>query len=129
VAKGLGEAIEQSVRRALGEAILAARPDARQLGAWRRAAQDAAAQEAGYAYQAYALVRLEATLDSLTRRIAAAAPTLDPIAIRDSLGRWAEANLRPAPPRAAGFPANWRSFSRITTSPSASAACATPSPG
>jgi hypothetical protein len=129
VAKGLGEAIEQSVRRALGEAILAARPDARQLGAWRRAAQDAAAQEAGYAYQAYALVRLEATLDSLTRRIAAAAPR----SIRSpSATVWAAGPrpiCAPPPPRAAGFPANWRSFSRITTSPSASAACATPSPG
>jgi hypothetical protein len=97
IATGIAGEVNKAVRQVLGEEILSARPDARQLGAWRAAAQRAAAQQAGYAYHAYALYKLEATLDQI------AATAGFP---RDGLGRWARANLRLTPSSGVGLSGN-----------------------
>lgn len=87
--------VERSIRDALGpiQPPGQAMPDAGRLRRWRVAAQDAAAREAGYAYQAYARLKLETTLDRLARSIATA-PGLCEASVRACLGRWAGHNLR-----------------------------------
>ncbi|RVU03345.1 patatin-like protein [Novosphingobium umbonatum] len=103
IATGIQDEVTKAVRLVLGQAILGARPAASQLGAWRTAAQQAAAEQAGYAYHAYALYRLEATLDQI------AASTGAP---RATLGRWARANLRLTPSEGRGLSSELIAFLR-----------------
>lgn len=103
IATGIRDEVTKAVRLVLGEEILTARPSARQLGAWRAAAQHAAAQQAGYAYHAYALYKLEATLDQIAA--SAGAP-------RETLGRWARANLRLTPSEGLGLSGELIAFLR-----------------
>jgi hypothetical protein len=93
IATGIQDEVTKAVRLVLGEEILGARPPP---GNWAHggAAQRAAAEQAGYAYHAYALYKLEATLD----QIAAGGRRA-----RATLGRWARANLRLTPSEGPGL--------------------------
>ncbi|WJS99428.1 patatin-like protein [Novosphingobium humi] len=92
--------VEASVRLALGRDVLNTCPDGVQMAAWRQASHAAAVEQAGFAYQAYARMKLEITLDALAQALTPEAPMAAPAeqngaAIRQILGRWAHANLRP----------------------------------
>lgn len=86
--------VERTVLRVLGARTLQTTPEPAQLHQWRSAAHGTAAREAGYAYQAYARLKLETTLDALAATLARGAPDLTTAMARASLGRWAEHNLR-----------------------------------
>jgi patatin-related protein len=94
IAASIRPDVERSVEALLGAAMLQSSPTISQLCAWRIAAQTTAAQEAGYAYHAYARLKLEAMLDTLADMITPAAPGLARGDVRGSLGRWAGYNLR-----------------------------------
>lgn len=90
--------VEDSVRMALGADVLNTCPDGMQMAAWRHASHHAAMDQAGFAYQAYARMKLEITLDALADVLAHDGTGRDDTrrdAIRAALGRWAQANLRP----------------------------------
>lgn len=84
--------VEASVRLALGNDVLDTCPDGAQIAAWRYASHMAAMEQAGFAYQAYARMKMEFTLDALARTLAQEGQAYDPI--RSALGRWAHGNLR-----------------------------------
>lgn len=91
--------VEASVRLALGRGVLNTCPDGAQMAAWRQASHAAAVEQAGFAYQAYARMKLEITLDALAQALTPDEPMTPQAeqtgtAIRRALGRWAEANLR-----------------------------------
>jgi len=70
------------------------------MAPWRQASHAAAVEQAGFAYQAYARMKLEITLDALAQALTPEGPMAAPAeqsgaAIRHALGRWAHANLRP----------------------------------
>ena len=94
IAASIRPDVERSVEGLLGTAVLQSSPTTGQLYAWRLAAQLTAAQEAGYAYHAYARLKLEAMLDTLADTIMPAVPGLSRADVRGSLGRWAGYNLR-----------------------------------
>jgi patatin-related protein len=101
--------VERSVRDALGP--MHPMPDAGRLRRWRAAAQEAAAREAGYAYHAYARLKLETTLDTLAHVIADA-PGLSEPTVRNCLGRWAGHNLRLTATQGAGLSSELIAFLR-----------------
>ena len=109
ITAGIQGEIDQAVRAVMGDQALQTRPDARLLGAWRAAAQQSAAQEAGYAYHAYALFKLEATLDNLAQAMAAGREAK---AWRAVLGPWAQANLRLTPTAGVGLSSELVEFLR-----------------
>lgn len=84
--------VEASVRLALGRDVLDACPDVAQMAAWRHASHAAAVEQAGFAYQAYARMKLEITLDALAVTLTPEGQA--PAPIRSALGRWAKGNLR-----------------------------------
>lgn len=112
IAASLQGEVEKAVREVLGSTLRQAQPDAGQLGAWRSAAQQAAAQQAGYAYHAYALLKLEATLDAISRAAIREAPDLPRQSVRARLGQWAAANLRLTSPRGDGLSTELVAFLR-----------------
>jgi patatin-related protein len=99
--------VERSVREALGP--MECMPDAGRLRRWRAAAQEAAAREASYAYQAYARLKLETTLDTLAEAIA---PGQNALSVRACLGRWAGHNLRLNATQGAGLSSELIAFLR-----------------
>lgn len=91
---GIRPLVEDTVKALLGGTIGPLRPSAERLSQWRAATQGAAAAQAGYAYQAYAKVKLEGALDAIAQMLHSRAPGVATDALRDSLGRWAAHNLR-----------------------------------
>ena len=85
--------IERQVVAALGAAQLEQAVSAAQLSAWRGAVQAMAAEGAGYAYHAYARLKLEATLDGVAEAMARAngRPEAE---MRACVGAWAAGALR-----------------------------------
>jgi patatin-related protein len=112
IVDGLRPDVERAVLGLLGPALGGARPDAACLGQWRAATQGLAATQGGYAYQAYARIKLEGTLDTLSETIRAAAPDLDGTSLRKGLGRWAGHNLRLSATEGAGLSSELIAFLR-----------------
>ena len=104
IVAGLRPEVERQVEHLFGHTLVLARPTPQRLSSWRAKAQAAAARQAGYAYQAYARIKVEGTLDAacelLTRGIPDIdRPDLDREAIRAGLAVWAAQALPMAPTR------------------------------
>lgn len=79
--------IDRAVEKLFGYTFLLDRPTPKRLAAWRAKAQQAAAERAGYAFGAYALVKMDgilAQLAGLTLK-AAGQPTADPAPLINAL--------------------------------------------
>ncbi len=79
--------VEETVERLFGRTLFLDRPTVKRLTTWRAKAQQAAAERAGFTFQAYAQVKLAGIVSGLAETILAAAPELmlpnpDPIADR-----------------------------------------------
>ena len=80
--------VEAAVDRLFGRTLFFDKPTPRRLAAWRQKSQQAAAAQAGYAFQSYAQTKLTGTVRSLAVLIHAAAPELglpDTLAIESAL--------------------------------------------
>lgn len=87
--------VEDAVEQLFGRTLFFDRPSVKRLSAWRAKAQQAAAERAGFTFQAYGQVKLGGILSDLADTVLAAAPELmlpntDPIA--DRLGTWLAAH-------------------------------------
>ncbi|WP_296676148.1 patatin-like protein [Novosphingobium sp.] len=69
--------VEQAVEKLFGRTLFFDRPTVSRLTAWRAKAQQAAALQAGYAYQAYGQVKLNAIVQAIADVVAKAAPEMD----------------------------------------------------
>ncbi len=79
--------IDRAVEKLFGYTFLLDRPSPKRLAGWRAKAQQAAAERAGYAFGAYALIKFEAILDqlaSLTLK-AAGQPMADIVPLAEAL--------------------------------------------
>ncbi len=80
--------VEATVERLFGRTLFLDKPTVRRLAAWRQKAQDAAAKQAGYAFQGYAQAKLSGIVTRIARLVWEAAPGLhlpDPAPIEDVL--------------------------------------------
>ncbi len=82
--------VETTVEKLFGRTLFLDRPTVKRLSNWRAKAQQAAAEQAGYAYHAYAQVKFAEVIDRLAAVIHDAAPGLalasaEPIAQRLTL--------------------------------------------
>jgi patatin-related protein len=68
--------VEQTVEKLFGYTLFLDRPTVKRLPAWRAKAQQAAAEQAGFAYHGYAQVKFAGIVDTLAEIIHAAAPGL-----------------------------------------------------
>jgi len=87
---GMRPEIDGAVERLFGRTFFLGRPTPRRLEIWRKRAQAAAAEQAGYAFGGYAQTKFSAIIDRLARLIYEAAPELalpDPGPIADALRR------------------------------------------
>ena len=76
--------VELVVEKLFGRTLFFDRPTPKRLKSWRAKAQQAAAETAGYAFQAYAQTKFAGILDNLARTVLQAAPGLsmaDPVAL------------------------------------------------
>lgn len=83
--------VEQAVEKLFGRTLFFDRPSVARLTAWRAKAQQAAAERAGYAFQAYGQVKLTAIVQALADAISQAAPELERAhgdAVADHLTRY-----------------------------------------
>ncbi|MEO6715967.1 MAG: patatin-like protein [Novosphingobium sp.] len=76
IVEALRPEIEQTVERLFGRTLFFDRPTVKRLAAWRAKAQQAAAERAGFAYHAYAQVKVAGIVDGLAQLIHTAAPQL-----------------------------------------------------
>ena len=76
IVEALRPEIEQAVEKLFGLTQFLDRPTVKRLAAWRAKAQQAAAERAGFAYHAYAQVKVVGIVDSLAQLIHAATPQL-----------------------------------------------------
>jgi patatin-related protein len=68
--------VEAAVQRQFGRTLFFDRPTVRRLTSWRTKAGQAAADQAGFAYQGYAQLKFAGVVDGLARLITDAAPEL-----------------------------------------------------
>ncbi|MET0179079.1 MAG: patatin-like protein, partial [Novosphingobium sp.] len=66
--------VEEAVERLFGYTLFLDRPTSKRLTAWRNKAQQAAAEQSGFAFHAYAQIKAGGIVDDLARLILAAAP-------------------------------------------------------
>ena len=76
--------VERTVEKLFGMTLFLDKPTAKRLSAWRNKAQQAAAEQAGYAFHSYAQAKLTGILERLAGLVHASAPelslpTADPI--------------------------------------------------
>jgi len=76
IVMGLRPEIDRTVERLFGRTFFLDRPTPRRLGIWRTRAQAAAAEQAGFAFGAYAQTKFSAIVDRLAKLVHAAAPEL-----------------------------------------------------
>ncbi len=76
IVMGLRPEIDRAVERLFGRTLFLDRPSPRRLDIWRKRAQNAAAQDAGYAFGAYAQTKFSAIIDRLAALVHDAAPEL-----------------------------------------------------
>ena len=79
IVEALRPEIEAAVEKLFGRTLFLDRPTAKRLAAWRTKAHRAAAEQAGYAYNGYAHVKLAGVLETLAVLIEAATPELPAI--------------------------------------------------
>lgn len=77
IVEGLRPEVEATVESLFGRTLFLNRPTEARMEAWRRKAQKAAAENAGFAYSGYAQVKFVAIVDELAATIHAAAPELE----------------------------------------------------
>ena len=85
IVSALRPEVEQAVERLFGHTLFLDHPNPRRLRTWRDKAQTAAAQQSGYAYQAYAQIKLAGDIEALATVIATAVPGLDELAVVERL--------------------------------------------
>ncbi|MGB3712373.1 MAG: patatin-like protein [Erythrobacter sp.] len=68
--------IDRTVERLFGRTLFLDRPTPRRLDIWRKRAQSAAVQDAGYAFGAYAQTKFSAIVDRLAALVLEAAPDI-----------------------------------------------------
>jgi len=68
--------VEQTVEKLFGRTLFFDRPTVKRLSAWRARAQQAAAEQSGFAYHGYAQVKFSGIVDTLAQMIHEAAPGL-----------------------------------------------------
>lgn len=95
IVEALRPEVEEAVEKLFGRTLFFDRPTERRLAAWRTKAQQAAAAQSGYAYHAYAQLKLAGIVDSLASLISNAAPGLglaspEPVARRLTMHLTAE---------------------------------------
>ncbi|RGP40565.1 hypothetical protein BPTFM16_00850 [Altererythrobacter insulae] len=74
---GLRPEIDRAVEKLFGLTFFLDRPTQKRLKSWRGKAQQAAAEQSGYAFQSYAQVKLSGILERLGKIVLEAAPQLD----------------------------------------------------
>lgn len=74
---GLRPEVERAVEKLFGLTFFLDRPTPKRLHSWRTKAQQAAAENAGYAFQSYAQVKFAGIVDQLAKLVSDAAPQLD----------------------------------------------------
>ena len=74
IVEALRPEIEEAVEGLFGRTFFLDRPTPKRLTAWRNRAQQAAAERAGFAFRAYAQVKLDGVVTALALTIHAAAP-------------------------------------------------------
>ncbi|MEW9855521.1 patatin-like protein [Novosphingobium sp. M1R2S20] len=74
IAESLRPEIEDAVEKLFGRTLFLDRPTPKRLSAWRAKAQQAAWQQAGFAYHGYSQVKFSGILTLLTRIVMQAAP-------------------------------------------------------
>ena len=80
--------VERTVERLFGRTLFMGKLTPRRLNSWRAKAQQAAAEQAGYAFHGYAQAKFNGIIDRLARTVHAAVPHLllpDHISIADQL--------------------------------------------
>ena len=85
---GLRPEIENAIERLFGRTLFLDRPTPKRLVNWRRKAQQAAAERAGYAFHSYAQTKFTGILARLARLVHSAAPDIglpDESAIEETL--------------------------------------------
>ncbi|MEO0033236.1 MAG: hypothetical protein RIS94_2994 [Pseudomonadota bacterium] len=70
--------VEEAVERVFGHTLFFDRPTRKRLTSWRKKAQQAAAEQAGFAFHGYAQVKLGGIVSDLAEVIAEAAPQAAP---------------------------------------------------
>lgn len=63
--------VEAAIERTFGTTFMLGRPTAKRLAGWRAKAQNVAAKEAGYAFAAYAHLKLSAVVEAISAHVAA----------------------------------------------------------
>jgi patatin-related protein len=76
IVEALRPEIEQAVEKLFGRTLFFDRPTVKRLAAWRAKAHQSAAERSGFAYHAYAQVKVAGIIDGLAQLIHAAAPQL-----------------------------------------------------
>ena len=79
--------IEDTVARLFGQTLFFDWPSTRRLIAWRARAQQAAAEQAGFAFHGYAQVKLAGIVADLAEVITQALPADDNVGVEDALWR------------------------------------------
>ena len=85
--------IEDAVDRLFGRTFFLDRPTVKRLTAWRAKAQQAAAEQSGFAFHGYAQVKFAGIVDHLAALVLEAAPGLalaTPVPIATTLAGWLE---------------------------------------
>ena len=80
--------VDAAVERLFGRTLFLDKPTPKRLKAWRQKAQQAAAEQAGYAFHSYAQAKYSGIVSRLARLAYEAAPSLhlpDPVAVEDVL--------------------------------------------
>lgn len=95
VVEALRPEVEEAVEKLFGRTFFLDRPTAARVTAWRRKAQQAAAQQAGYAFNGYLQIKFTGVIDDLAETIRASNRALAPVAA-DTIARrlidWLEDN-------------------------------------
>ncbi len=80
--------VDATVEKLFGRTLFLNRPTAKRLRAWRQRAQEAAAEQAGYAFEAYSQAKMAGIVSRLAVLLCEAAPRLgaaDHIAVEEAL--------------------------------------------
>lgn len=70
ILKAMQPEVEAAIERAFGSTFLLGRPTPKRLAGWRSKAQSVAARDAGYAFAAYAHLKLSAVVEAISIEIA-----------------------------------------------------------
>ncbi len=70
--------VDATVEKLFGRTLFLDRPTAKRLRAWRQRAQEAAAEQAGYAFEAYSQAKMAGIVSRLAMLLTEAAPKLGP---------------------------------------------------